>query len=92
MSFFFIITKICGIVGNKNRFRNKKFLVQLTWELTYYFLKKYFLFSAKQMNVGWGSKETQFHGSEGKEAAKVKKNDVSFCKIVYFVKKIFFLN
>ena len=42
------------------------------------------------MNVGWGSKETQFHGSEGKEAAKVKKNDVSFCKIVYFVKKILF--
>lgn len=29
------------------------------------------------MNVGWGSKETQFHGSEGKEAAKINKNDVS---------------
>ena len=29
------------------------------------------------MNVGWGSKETQFHGSEGKDAAKVKKGNVS---------------
>ncbi len=25
---------------------------------------------AKFINVGWGKKETQFHGSEGKEAAK----------------------
>ena len=24
------------------------------------------------VNVGWGSKETQFHGSEGKEAAKAR--------------------
>lgn len=28
---------------------------------------------SKPINVGWGSKETQFHGSEGKDAAKVKK-------------------
>jgi len=28
------------------------------------------------MNVGWGSKETQFHGSEGKEAAKIRKTQV----------------
>jgi len=32
----------------------------------------------EMVNVGWGSKTTQFHGSEGKEAAKitdeVKKN------------------
>ena len=27
----------------------------------------------KPITVGWGSKETQFHGSEGKEAAKIKK-------------------
>ena len=25
---------------------------------------------AKFINVGWGKKETQFHGTEGKEAAK----------------------
>ena len=25
------------------------------------------------MNVGWGAKETQFHGSEGKAARAVKK-------------------
>lgn len=25
-------------------------------------------FSAKFVSVGWGSKETQFHGSEGKQA------------------------
>lgn len=30
-------------------------------------------FGAKQfITVGWGKKETQFHGSAGKEAAKVK--------------------
>lgn len=28
--------------------------------------------SAESVNVGWGSKETQFHGSEGKSAAKTK--------------------
>ena len=27
-----------------------------------------FLFPAKFVTVGWGSKETQFHGSEGKDA------------------------
>ena len=26
----------------------------------------------KPVDVGWGKKETQFHGSEGKEAAKAK--------------------
>jgi elongator complex protein 1 len=26
----------------------------------------------KPVTVGWGKKETQFHGSEGKEAAKLK--------------------
>lgn len=30
------------------------------------------------VTVGWGKKETQFHGSEGKEAAIVKKNEVNF--------------
>lgn len=28
------------------------------------------------VNVGWGKKETQFHGSEGKEAAQQKENKV----------------
>ena len=28
----------------------------------------------KFVNVGWGAKETQFHGSEGK-AARAKKSD-----------------
>ncbi|XP_016980358.1 putative elongator complex protein 1 isoform X1 [Drosophila rhopaloa] len=27
------------------------------------------------VNVGWGKKETQFHGSEGKQAAKLKEGD-----------------
>ncbi|KAF8786731.1 Elongator complex protein 1 like protein [Argiope bruennichi] len=27
---------------------------------------------SKPINVGWGSKTTQFHGSEGKEAARIK--------------------
>ena len=30
------------------------------------------LFSDAPVNVGWGKKETQFHGSLGKEAAKIK--------------------
>lgn len=29
------------------------------------------------MNVGWGKKETQFHGSLGKEAAK-QKSEVNY--------------
>ena len=29
------------------------------------------------VNVGWGKKETQFHGSLGKEAAKIK-NEVPY--------------
>ncbi|XP_037897986.1 putative elongator complex protein 1 [Glossina fuscipes] len=29
----------------------------------------------KFVNVGWGKKETQFHGSEGKQAAKKKSNE-----------------
>lgn len=29
------------------------------------------------VNVGWGKKETQFHGSEGKQAAKQKLDDTS---------------
>lgn len=31
------------------------------------------------MNVGWGKKETQFHGSIGKEAAK-QKSEVRYRK------------
>ena len=30
------------------------------------------------VNVGWGKKETQFHGSLGKEAAKINK-EVNKC-------------
>ena len=30
-------------------------------------------FSAQPITVGWGKKETQFHGSEGKQAAQMKK-------------------
>lgn len=44
------------------------------------------------MNVGWGKKETQFHGSLGKEAAKQKSevweviypSQEIICMIVYF--------
>ncbi|XP_056022733.1 putative elongator complex protein 1 [Ostrea edulis] len=32
--------------------------------------------AAQFVNVGWGKKETQFHGSIGKEAAKQKKEEV----------------
>lgn len=35
-------------------------------------------FGEKQfITVGWGKKETQFHGSEGKQAAKIKNDIVS---------------
>ncbi|XP_055943072.1 putative elongator complex protein 1 [Argiope bruennichi] len=30
---------------------------------------------SKPINVGWGSKTTQFHGSEGKEAARIKQKE-----------------
>jgi elongator complex protein 1 len=41
-------------------------------------------FGDKQfITVGWGKKETQFHGSEGKEAAKVK-NIVTAGKIYFY--------
>ena len=36
--------------------------------------------------MGWGKKETQFHGSEGKQAA-VKKQEVSSSKLVECNKK-----
>ena len=36
---------------------------------------------AKPITVGWGKKETQFHGSEGKQAA-VKKQEVCSSKLV----------
>ncbi len=40
----------------------------------------HFFFCAldKFITVGWGKKETQFHGSEGKQAAQ-RKSAVSFC-------------
>jgi elongator complex protein 1 len=31
------------------------------------------LFAEKFVSVGWGKKETQFHGSEGKQAARKQK-------------------
>lgn len=34
-------------------------------------------FSEEFVNVGWGRKETQFHGSLGKEAAK-QKSEVNY--------------
>ena len=36
---------------------------------------------AKFINVGWGKKETQFHGSEGKDAAK------KIVKVIFLVSK-----
>lgn len=36
------------------------------------------LFSDDLITVGWGKKETQFHGSEGKQAALVKATLVSY--------------
>ena len=42
-------------------------------------------FPAQPITVGWGKKETQFHGSEGKQAA-VKKQEV--CTVNSFFKKI----
>jgi hypothetical protein len=35
-----------------------------------------YIFTAAFVNVGWGKKETQFHGSEGKHAALIKKPQV----------------
>ncbi len=37
------------------------------------FLTFIIIFIAKFVSVGWGSKETQFHGSEGKDARSKKK-------------------
>lgn len=38
--------------------------------------------AAEPINVGWGKKETQFHGSLGKAAAK-SKQEVVVCVIVF---------
>ena len=42
----------------------------LLWSLGY--IDVLFYCSDVPVNVGWGKKETQFHGSLGKEAAKIK--------------------
>ena len=42
--------------------------IQLKFSLTYFI-------TAEFIQVGWGKKETQFHGSEGKSAA-TKKTEV----------------
>lgn len=39
------------------------------------------VFLGKFITVGWGKKETQFHGSEGKQAAQ-RKIQVRFQKLV----------
>ena len=44
-------------------------------------LNLFLLLVAKPITVGWGKKETQFHGSEGKQAA-VKKQEVNNSKSV----------
>ena len=36
--------------------------------------------SGEFMAVGWGKKETQFHGSEGKQAAHQRKEVSHFCE------------
>ena len=41
--------------------------------ITYLKLCSWPLGESKFINVGWGKKETQFHGTEGKGAAKVVK-------------------
>jgi hypothetical protein len=40
------------------------------------------------VNVGWGKKETQFHGSLGKEAAKMKNEVHEFDTIVINLKQL----
>lgn len=35
------------------------------------------------VNVGWGSKETQFHGSMGKDAARMKDKVVNNCLLFF---------
>lgn len=45
------------------------------------------LFAAQPVTVGWGKKETQFHGSEGKKAA-VKTDKVSFENGMYLTNNI----
>ena len=39
-----------------------------TFLLVEHHYNSYHCFTAKFVTVGWGSKETQFHGSEGKDA------------------------
>lgn len=40
----------------------------------------FFCALGKFITVGWGKKETQFHGSEGKQAAQ-RKAAVRFCSV-----------
>ncbi|GIY97756.1 elongator complex protein 1 [Caerostris extrusa] len=66
---------------------DQEFLVLLTGENTLILMTKEFdaiteknlctdeFGESKPINVGWGSKTTQFHGSEGKEAAHVKQKE-----------------
>ena len=37
----------------------------------------FFIFTEEPINVGWGKKETQFHGSAGKPTAETLKEVVS---------------
>ena len=48
--------------------------------------------SGEFMAVGWGKKETQFHGSEGKQAAHQHKEVSHFCerRMKLWREKIFF--
>ena len=49
-----------------------KFTVKKKLFIYYHQNHIFFFYAAKFVTVGWGSKETQFHGSEGKNARSKK--------------------
>ena len=51
-----------------------------------------YLFSAQRITVGWGKKETQFHGSEGKQAAQVKKEVILNTEYVLVMRNMFMVD
>ena len=44
---------------------------------------------AEPINVGWGKKETQFHGSLGKAAAQSKEKEVYISVLGYIIDTIY---
>lgn len=67
-----------GMLSKKHLFFNKtleKVIIIFCLIATRRWKNQLTVFLAKFVSVGWGSKETQFHGSEGKDARSKKQVD-----------------